>query len=142
MKLSHPVFLTFQHSPSQEPTLVVQFLSGYIPKRDAALRTKGVYTHSTQSYPACWPLSRSTNHFHIKFQSPVCIPHPVFSLWSPEAANLTPTPSAYQITLHATCTKKARFLYCQHLQIPSGSYHLLPFSSPRESTVLPTHEKH
>lgn len=45
------------------------------------------------------------------------------------------SPSAYQITvLCTTCTKKAKFLQCQHLQIPYGSYHFLPLSSPREST--------
>lgn len=75
MKLSHPVFLPFQHSPSQEPTLVVQFLSGYIPKRDAALRTKGVYPHSLKAILPTGPCHglpiTSTSSFNLPCVSPI-----------------------------------------------------------------------
>jgi len=125
MKLSHPAFLTFQRSPSQEPTLVIRFLSGYILRRDAALRTKGVYAHSTQSHPACWSLSLSTNRFHIKSQSPVCILL-VFSLCSPETANRTPAPFSLSDNLICHLHQESQV---PTVSTPANSLWFLPFPS-------------
>lgn len=122
MKLSHPTFLTFERPPSQEPALVIRFLSGYILRRDAALRTKGVYAHSTQSHPACWSLSLSANHFHIKSQSPVCILL-VFSLCSPETANRTPAPFGLSDNLICHLHQESQ------VSAPANSLSFLPFPS-------------
>lgn len=119
-------FLSLSTSPSQEPTLVIWFLSGYILRRDDALRSKGVYAHSTQNHPACWPLSLSTNHFHIKSQSPMCIP-PVFSLCSPEAANLTP--SAFSLSDNRLMHHLHQESQVPTVSAPANSLWFLPFPS-------------
>lgn len=79
-------------------------------------------TPSFHSKPSClW----STNHFHIMSQSPKHAP-PVFSLFSPEAAHLTPSPFSWTDNLIPTCTKKAKFL---QLSAHANSLQLLPFPS-------------
>lgn len=118
-------FLSLSTSPSQEPTLVIWFLSGYILRRDDALRSKGVYAHSTQNHPACWPLSLSTNHFHIKSQSPMCIP-PVFSLCSPKAANLTPFAFSLSDNLMHHLHQESQV---PTVSTPANSLWFLPFPS-------------